>query len=83
MLKSMLAMFGSLGALIIRFMLALGLVFLFGYCVFTIVSVPFLWDGVLRVVGILLSGTAFIWLIGAFRKAEEEGEPRGEDTPRF
>lgn len=73
MLKSILTMFGSLGLLILRFMLAIGLVFLFGYCIFTMMKMPFLWGGLLRLAGALLSAAAFTWLVGAFRRPDEDG----------
>ena len=78
MLKSILSMFGSLGVLIVRFMLAIGLVFLFGFCVFTIFSVPMVWGGILRLGGILAAGVGFIWLVGAFKKPEEDGDAEDE-----
>ncbi len=79
MLKSILSMFGSLGGMILRFMLAIGLVVLFCWCIFTVFHVPFLWGGFFRVLGILASGVGFIWLVGAFKKPEEDG---GADDER-
>lgn len=78
MIKSILAMFGSLGLMIIRFMLAIGLIALFGYCVFTVFSVPMVWGGILRIGGIVAAGLGFIWLVGAFKPKEEDGDAYDE-----
>ena len=76
--KTLFSVLGGTTGLILRFMLAIGLMFLFVYCVFTMMRVPFLWEGALRLVGILASGLGFIWLVGAFRKQDEDAEARDD-----
>ncbi len=63
MLKSILAVFGGAFGMIMKVILAIGLVVLIVYCLITLFTEPFLWGGAVRAVAIAGSVCLFRLLI--------------------
>ena len=63
MLKSILAVFGGAFGMIMKVILAIGLVVLIVYCLITLFTEPFLWGGTVRAVAITGSVCLFRLLI--------------------
>ena len=83
MLKSILAVFAGAFGMILKVILVITLCFIAGYGLFSMLTMPFVWGGVIRTAGI--AGCIFLirFLIRLGREEDEEddGLPRREDRP--
>jgi len=52
MLKSILSVFTGAFGMILRVMLIILFCFIAGYCLFSMLTMPFIWGGVIRIAGI-------------------------------
>ena len=52
MLRSILSVFTGAFGMILKVMLVIALCFIAGYCLFSMLTMPFIWGGVIRVCGI-------------------------------
>ena len=75
MLKSILSVFGGAFGLILRVMLIILLCFLAGYCIFYLLTMPFLWGGLVRLFGAAACVFLIRFLIRLGRDRDDE-----EDT---
>ena len=83
MLKSILAVFAGAFGMILKVILVITLCFIAGYCLFSMLTMPFVWGGVIRTAGIAACVLAIRFLIRLGRDDDEEddGLPRREDRP--
>ena len=83
MLKSILAVFAGAFGMILKVILVITLCFIAGYCLFSMLTMPFVWSGVIRTAGIAACVLAIRFLIRLGRDEDEEddGLPRREDRP--
>ena len=83
MLKSILAVFAGAFGMILKVILVITLCFIAGYCLFSMLTMPFAWGGVIRTAGIAACVLAIRFLIRLGRDEDEEddGLPRREDRP--
>ena len=83
MLKSILAVFAGAFGMILKVILVITLCFIAGYCLFSMLTIPFVWGGVIRTAGIAACILAIRFLIRLGREEDEEddGLPRREDRP--
>ena len=83
MLKSILAVFAGAFGMILKVILVITLCFIAGYCLFSMLTMPFVWGGVIRTAGIAACILAIRFLIRLGREEDEEddGLPRREDRP--
>lgn len=79
MMKSILSLFGSLGGMIVKVMLAIASVVLTAWCAFTALTVqPFLWQGALRLAGAVAGAALFVSLVKERGNKEDEAPDRDE-----
>ena len=78
MLKSILSLFGSLGGMILRVMLAIASVILTGFLGISAFSVPFRWGGLMRLAGAVAAAALFVALVRE-RRNDEDAPVREED----
>ena len=83
MLKSILSVFTGAFGMILKVMLVILLCFLAGYCLFSMLTLPFVWDGVIRLAGIAACVllVRFLIRLGRDEDEEDDGLPRREDRP--
>ena len=83
MLKSILAVFAGAFGMILKVILVITLCFIAGYCLFSMLTMPFVWGGVIRTAGIAACILAIRFLIRLGREEDEEDDdlPRREDRP--
>ena len=83
MLKSILAVFAGAFGMILKVILVITLCFIAGYCLFSMLTIPFVWGGVIRTAGIAACILAIRFLIRLGREEDEEddGLPHREDRP--
>ena len=83
MLKSIFAVFAGAFGMILKVILVITLCFIAGYCLFSMLTMPFVWGGVIRTAGIAACILAIRFLIRLGREEDEEddGLPRREDRP--
>ena len=78
MLKSILKVFSGAFGMIIRVMVIIGLCFLGGYCLFSMLARPFFWGGLIRLAGLLACGLAIFGILRLSRDPDDRG-PSGDD----
>ena len=83
MLKSIIAVFAGAFGMILKVILVITFCFIAGYCLFSMLTMPFVWGGVIRTAGIAACVLAIRFLIRLGRDEDEEddGLPRREDRP--
>ena len=83
MLKSILSVFTGAFGMILRVMLIILFCFIAGYCLFSMLTLPFVWDGVVRLAGIAACVllVRFLIRLGRDEDEEDDGLPRREDRP--
>jgi hypothetical protein len=83
MLKSILSVFTGAFGMILKVMLVILLCFIAGYCLFSMLTLPFVWDGVVRLAGIAACVllVRFLIRLGRDEDEEDDGLPRREDRP--
>ena len=83
MLKSILSVFAGAFGMILKVMLVIVFCFVAGYCLFSMLTMPFVWGGVIRTAGIAVCIFLIRFLIRLGREEDEEddGLPRREDRP--
>ena len=77
MIKSILAMFGSLGGMILRVMLTIASLVGVFYLGFTAFRVEFRWGGALRLLGAVVCAAVFMILV-TLRKKDDADDASGE-----
>ena len=78
MLKSILKVFSGAFGMIIRVMVIIGLCFLGGYCLFSMLARPFFWGGLIRLGGLLACGLAVFGILRLSRDPDD-GRPSDDD----
>ena len=83
MLKSILSVFAGAFGMILKVMLVIVFCFVAGYCLFSMLTMPFVWGGAIRTAGIAVCIFLIRFLIRLGREEDEEddGLPRREDRP--
>ena len=83
MLKSILAVFTGAFGMILKVMLIICLCFVAGYCFFSMLTMSFVWDGLIRLAGIAacLAGVRFLLRLGRDEDKYDDGLPGREDRP--
>ena len=76
MLKSILKVFSGAFGMIIRVMVIIGLCFLGGYCLFSMLARPFFWGGLIRLAGI--AGCVFV-IRFLIRLGRDRDDDQGDD----
>ena len=84
MLKSILSVFSGALGMILKVMLVIVLCFIAGYCLFSMLTMPFVWGGVIRTAGIAACILVIRFVLRLGRDDDDEiddGLPRREDRP--
>ena len=84
MLKSVLSVFSGALGMILKVMLVILLVFIAGYCLFSMLTMPFVWGGVIRTAGIAVCAFLIRFLLRLGREEDDgidDGLPRREGRP--
>ena len=83
MLKSILAVFAGAFGMILKVILVITLCFIAGYCLFSMLTMPFVWGDVIRTAGIAgcILLIRFLIRLGREEDEEDDGLPRREDRP--
>ena len=76
MLKSILKVFTGAFGMIFRVMVIIALCFLAGYCLFSMMTMSFLWGGLIRLAGLLLGALA---IFGILRLSRDPDDDRPSD----
>ena len=72
MLKSILSVFSGALGMILKVMLVILLVFIAGYCLFSMLTMPFVWGGVIRT-GIIAACAFLIRFLLRLGRDEDDG----------
>ena len=69
--------------MILKVILVITLCFIAGYCLFSMLTMPFVWGGVIRTAGIAgcILLIRFLIRLGRDEDEEDDGLPRREDRP--
>ena len=78
MLKSILKVFSGAFGMIFRVMVIIALCFLAGYCLFSMLARPFIWDGLIRLAGLLLCVLAVFGILRLSRDPDDS-HPSDDD----
>ncbi len=84
MLKSILSVFSGALGMILKVMGVILLVFIAGYCLFSMLTVPFVWGGVIRTAVIAACAFLIRFLLRLGRDEDDgydDGLPRREGRP--
>ena len=84
MLKSVLSVFSGALGMILKVMLVILLVFIAGYCLCSMLTMPFVWGGVIRTAGIAVCAFLIRFLLRLGREEDDgidDGLPRREGRP--
>ena len=83
MLKSILSVFTGAFGMILKVILVITFCFIAGYCLFSMLTMPFVWGGVIRTAGIAgcILLIRFLIRLGREEDEEDDGLPRREDRP--
>ena len=71
MLKSILKVFTGAFGMIFRVMVIIALCFLAGYCLFSMMTMSFLWGGLIRLAGLLLCALAIFGILRLSRDPDD------------
>ena len=74
MLKSILSVFTGAFGMIFRVLLIILLCFLGGYCLFSMLTMPFVWGGAIRLAGIAVCGILVRFLILLGRDKDDQDD---------
>ena len=72
MLKSILSVFTGAFGMIFRVMVIIVLCFLAGWCLFSMLAMPFVWGGVIRLAGIAACGFVIRFLLRLGRDRDDQ-----------
>ena len=74
MLKSILSVFSGAFGMILKVMLVIVLCFIAGFCLFSALAVPFVWDGFIRLAGVAVCIFLVRFLIRTGRDDEDQSD---------